>query len=219
MSSAAIYGEGLRGFLHTAAGPDGLVLTHGAGGNCESALLVAVAEAFAAAGVSVLRCDLPFRLARRFGGPSPANAASDRAGLRRAVEFLRGKVSGRIFLGGQSYGGRMASILAAEDPALAERLLLLSYPLHPPGRPLDLRTAHFPDIRIPVLFVQGTRDPFATQEELDAARKLIPAPTSVSRVEGAGHDLKQGKFDIAGLIVRPFLQERQAEPPADQSSR
>lgn len=205
MSSVAIYGEGLRGFLHAASGESGLVLTHGAGGNCESALLVAVAEAFAAAGVTVLRCDLPFRQKRRFGAPSPSNAASDREGLRKAVEFLRTKARGPILLGGQSYGGRMASMLAAEETKIAGALLLLSYPLHPPGRPLDVRTAHFPSIRIPVLFVHGTRDPFGTPEELDAARKLIPSPTSVSWVEGAGHDLKQGKFDVAALAVEPAL--------------
>lgn len=205
MSSAAIYGDGIRGFLHAAGGPDGLVLTHGAGGNCESALLVTVAEAFAAAGVNVLRCDLPFRQRRRFGAPSPANAAADREGLRKALEFLRAKASGRILLGGQSYGGRMASMLAAEDPGVASGLLLLSYPLHPAGRPLDVRTAHFPAIRTPVLFVHGTRDPFGTPAELDLARKLIPAPNAVRWIEGAGHDLKQGKFDVAGQIVRPLL--------------
>lgn len=205
MSSAAVYGDGIRGFLHAASGDSGLVLTHGAGGNCESALLVAVAEAFAAAGVTVLRCDLPFRQKRRFGAPSPANAAADREGLRKAVEFLRSKGSGRILLGGQSYGGRMASVLVAEDPAVADWLLLLSYPLHPPGRPLDVRTAHFPSIRTPVLFVHGTRDPFGAPEEIDAARKLIPAPNAVRWIEGAGHDLKQGKFDVAGQVVDPLL--------------
>lgn len=205
MSSAAVYGDGIRGVLHTAGGPDGLVLTHGAGGNCESGLLIAVAEGLASAGLTVLRCDLPFRQKRRFGAPSPSNAAGDREGLRKAVEFLRSKVTGQILLGGQSYGGRMASMLAAEDPEVAGGLLLLSYPLHPPGRPHDLRTAHFPSIRNRVLFIHGSRDPFGTPEELDSARKLIPAPNSVSRIEGAGHDLKQGKFDVAGMVVRPLL--------------
>jgi predicted alpha/beta-hydrolase family hydrolase len=205
MSSAAIYGNGIRGSLHQVDGPDGIVLTHGAGGNSESPLLVAVADAFEEAGISVLRYDLPFRQKRRFGGPSPGNAASDQEGLVAAVEFLRAKVGGRVLLGGQSYGGRMGSMVAAARPGVADALLLLSYPLHPPGRPLDLRTGHFTDIRCPVLFVQGTRDPFGTPEELDWARKLIPAPNSVSRIEGAGHDLKQGKFDVPGLVVRPLL--------------
>ena len=127
----------VRGFLHEPAQPNGdaLVLTHGAGANCQSKLLTAVANAFADAGYLVLRCDLPFRQSRPHGPPFPAMAARDREGLRRAVEVLRVKTSGRIFLGGHSYGGRQASMLAAEQPQLAAGLLLLSYPLHPPRKP------------------------------------------------------------------------------------
>jgi predicted alpha/beta-hydrolase family hydrolase len=205
MSSAAIYGNGIRGVFDQATGPDGLVLTHGAGGNADSALLAAVAAAFLEAGVSVLRCDLPFRQKRRFGGPTPSDAARDQAGLAEAAAYVRSKITGRVLMGGQSYGGRMASMLAAREPDVADALLLLSYPLHPPGRPVDLRTSHFHEIRKPVLFVQGTRDPFATPEELELARKLIPARNTVSLVHGVGHDLKQGKFDIAELVVTPLL--------------
>src|SRR5204863_3394928 len=106
----------VRGFLHrpNAAAERGLVLTHGAGGNCRAPLLVAAAEAFSAAGLAVLRCDLPFRQRRLSGPPSPAGAASDRAGLKEAVAALRAVVPGKIFLGGQSYGGRQATLLAAE---------------------------------------------------------------------------------------------------------
>jgi hypothetical protein len=193
------------GKLQPAKGPDGLVLTHGAGGNADSALLLAVANAFVEAGVTVLRYDLPFRQNRRSGAPSPANAAADRDGLRQAAEFLRSRVKGRVFLGGQSYGGRMASMLLASDASAADGLLLLSYPLHPPGQPAKLRTAHLPNLRVPVHFVHGTRDPFGSIEEIETARTLIPGPTSLSVVDGAGHDLKKGKFDIADLAVRPLL--------------
>ena len=126
----------VRGVLHAGAAPaaDGLVLTHGAGGNKDAPLLVAVAEAFAARGVTVLRCDLPYRQARPRGAPSPAGAARDREGLRAALTVLRTRVSGRLFLGGHSYGGRQASMLLAAEPTLASGLLLQSYPLHPPGR-------------------------------------------------------------------------------------
>ena len=115
----------VRGFLHEPAQPNGdaLVLTHGAGANCQSKLLTAVANAFADAGYVVLRCDLPFRQSRPHGPPFPAMAARDREGLRRAVEILREKTPGRVFLGGHSYGGRQASMLAAEQPQLAAGLI------------------------------------------------------------------------------------------------
>src|SRR5260221_3603172 len=121
--------EGVRGFLHR---PDpgaggGVVLTHGAGGNCNAPLLVVAAEAFSAAGLDVLRIDLPFRQKRPSGPPSPSGAAADRAGLKSAVAALRAIVTGPITLGGQSYGGRPATMLAADEPLLVEALLLVSY--------------------------------------------------------------------------------------------
>ena len=197
----------VRGFLDRPAGGlrDGLVLTHGAGGDSRMALLVAVAGAFVSAGVCVLRCDLPFRQRRPHGPPSPSTAAGDRAGLRDAVAAMRAIVPGRVFLGGQSYGGRQASMLAAEAPELAAALLLLSYPLHPPGKPERPRTEHFPALRAPSLFVHGPRDPFASTDELRAALALIPAPVEMVDIAGAGHDLARGGFDVAGLLVEPFL--------------
>lgn len=194
---------GLRGFLHRpdAATGQGLVLTHGAGGDCRSPLLTAVAGAFARAGVVVLRCDLAFRRRRSSGPPSPAGAAADRESLREAAAMLRGLAPGPLFIGGQSYGGRQASMLAADEPALAAALLLLSYPLHPPGKPSQMRTAHFPELRTPSVFVHGTADPFATPEEMAAALALIPAPTRLISIEGAGHDLKRGRFDLAGVTA------------------
>jgi hypothetical protein len=197
----------VRGFLHR---PDGdasaaLVLTHGAGSNCGAPLLVAMAEAFAADGIAVLRCDLPFRQARPHGPPL-GNGAKDRAGLRRAAEVLREIVPIRTFLGGHSYGGRQASMLAAEDPTLACGLLLLSYPLHPPEKPEQLRTAHFPKLQAPALFVHGCRDPFGSLEEMQSARRLIPAHTDLLHIEGAGHDLGRGGYDaLASKVLAAFL--------------
>jgi len=184
----------VRGFLHRPANPsgDGLVITHGAGGNCLGPFLVALAEALADAGVIALRCDLPFRQARSFGPPRPGDAANDRQGLKNAVAALRKLAPGRLFLGGSSYGGRQASMLCAEEPDVASGLLLLSYPLHPPGKPQQLRTQHLPKLQIPVLFVQGTRDPFGSIEEMASAVKLIPAKTKLLPVEGVGHDLGFG---------------------------
>jgi predicted alpha/beta-hydrolase family hydrolase len=189
----------VRGALHppTTPGADGLVLTHGAGGNHDAPVLRAVAEAFAARGTTVLRCDLPFRQARTKGPPSPAGAARDRAGLRRAVELLRDRCPGRVFLGGASYGGRQATLLAAEHPGVADALLLLAYPLHAPGRPDAPRAAHFPGIRMPALFVHGTRDPFATIAELETARASLGGPSALLVVDAAGHDLGRGRTPFA----------------------
>jgi uncharacterized protein len=196
----------VRGFLHTPADSvnTGLVLTHGAGGNCEAPLLVAVATAFCRAGLWVLRCDLPFRQRKRFGPPAPATAAENRAGLRDAVKALRTLASGEVFLGGHSYGGRQASILAAEEPGSVDALLLLSYPLHPPNKPDQLRTDHFSKLRVPATFVHGTKDPFGSLEEMRAAVQLIPTKTQLVVVEGAGHDLARGKFDLDRLVVAEF---------------
>ncbi|HEX4112694.1 MAG TPA: alpha/beta family hydrolase, partial [Stellaceae bacterium] len=179
MSIVPVEENSVVGFLHRPARADGrgLVLTHGAGGNCRAPLLAACADSFAAAGVTVLRCDLAFRLKRASGPPHPAGAAADRAGLRAAVAWLHGLVAGPIWLGGHSYGGRQAAMLAAETPDIAAGLLLLSYPLHPPAKPEQLRTAHFPALRTPAVFVSGDKDPFGTLAELQAAIAAIPAPT------------------------------------------
>jgi len=197
--------------LHQPRAPsgDGLVLTHGAGGNARAPLLVALGEAFAARGVTVLRYDLPFRQASRTAPPRPAGAARDREGLGAAVTAMRSRVGGRVFLGGQSYGGRQASMLAAGEPGLVDGLLLLSYPLHPPGRAAELRTAHLPKLAVPALFAHGSRDPFGSLEEIEAARALIPSRTTLVAVPGAGHDLyrapKRTGLDVAAEIVTAFL--------------
>ena len=198
----------VRGVLHPADGADGLVLTHGAGGNKDAPLLVAVANAFAARAVTVLRCDLPYRQVRSRGAPSPSGAARDRDGLRTALAVLRTRVTGRLFLGGHSYGGRQASMLLAEDSSLAAALLLQSYPLHPPGKPETLRAEHLPRLRTPTVFVHGNVDPFGTLEELEKARALIPAKTMLLAVTG-GHDLGWGNrrrdTELPNRISATFL--------------
>jgi len=205
----------VRGFLHTPDAPvgHGLVLTHGAGSNARAPLLIAIADAFCAAGIAVLRCDLPFRQTRPHGPPFPATAAQDRAGLARAVRVLRDRVPGKVFLGGHSYGGRQSTMLAAEEPDLAAGLLLLSYPLHPPRRPADLRTAHFPKLSTPALFVHGTRDPFGSIDEMRAALALIAGLHEIVAIEGAGHDLggKGSSARVAERALEAFLQFGQRE--------
>jgi uncharacterized protein len=196
--------EELRGVLHMPEHPtgDGLALTHGAGSNSNTPLLVSLARAFCDAGMVVLRYDLPFRVARPGGPPMPAAAARDREGVRRAVEAVRQQVKGRVFAGGHSYGGRQTAMMAAEHPEMADGLLLLSYPLHPPKKPDQLRTAFFPEWRTPALFVHGSRDPFATLEELRTAMAAIPARVDLLAVEGAGHDLKQAARMGGEILAR-----------------
>jgi uncharacterized protein len=196
----------VRGFLHRPERPNGqgLVLTHGAGSNCQAPLLIAVAESFSSAGFRVLRCDLPFRQDRPYGPPSPHDGKRDRAGLQNAVMALGNLAGGPVFLGGHSYGGRQASMVCAEQTEAklvpVRALLLMSYPLHPPRKPAQLRTQHFFNLRTPALFVQGTRDPFGTVEEIEQALKLIPAKTKLLTVDGAGHDLGfKGKSRREGL--------------------
>ena len=200
----------VRGWLHTPDVPNGdaLILTHGAGSDCTAPLLLALSETFAGHGYLVLRCDLPFRQERRTGPPFPGNAERDRAGLGNAVAVLRKNVAGRIFLGGHSYGGRQATILCAAEPAPVSGLLLLSYPLHPPRKPDQLRIQHLPDLRAPSLFVHGTRDPFGSVDEMTKALQIIPAKTELMKVEGAGHDLgfkgKARSIELPASILAGF---------------
>jgi len=198
----------VRGVLHRPVAPfsDGIVLAHGAGSNHNSPILIAVADALARSGIAALRCDLPFRQTRPHGPPGPGDAARDRVGLKNAVAAMKNIATGRIFLGGHSYGGRQATMLCAElakeDAQLASGLLLFSYPLHPPRKPEQLRTQHFPRLQTKALFVHGTRDPFGSIGEMEAALQLIPAPTRLLAIEGAGHELLPKAKAAAEAMMR-----------------
>ena len=198
----------VRGFLHPAeaTSDDCLVLTHGAGSNCNAPLLVALAEQFCQSGCNVLRCDLPFRQSRPHGSPIRGSAELDQRGLRAAVESMRQLFSGEIFLGGHSYGGRQATMLAASEPGLVPALLLLSYPLHPPKQMDKMRTSHFPQLQTRSIFVHGTRDGFGSLEEMTAALELIPAPTQLMPVKSAGHELltKANRATLPGSVEEAF---------------
>jgi predicted alpha/beta-hydrolase family hydrolase len=193
---------GVRGVLHRPEQPggDALILTHGAGSDSNTVLLTRVARAFEASGYLVLRYDLPFRQMRK--PPNPANAVRDREGILEAAAAIRSLTAGRLLAGGHSYGGRQTAMTAAEHPDLAAGILLLSYPLHPPAKPQQLRTAFFPELRTPALFVHGTRDGFGSPEELREAMALISAPTDLLVVEGAGHDLKRAADLTADILTR-----------------
>jgi predicted alpha/beta-hydrolase family hydrolase len=183
---------------------ESLILTHGAGSNRNAPLLVALANALGEAGVYVVRYDLPFRQDRPHGPPRPGDAARDREGLRAEVVKIRESKGGKVWLGGHSYGGRQASMLAAESSGVVDGLLLLSYPLHPPKKPEQLRTAHFPNLQTPALFAHGSRDPFGSLVELEAAIAWIPAATRIMEIEGAGHELGRDHAGLAKRIVAEF---------------
>ncbi|MEZ5362782.1 MAG: alpha/beta family hydrolase [Bryobacterales bacterium] len=189
----------VRGVLHEPQKPngDGIVLTHGAGSNRDAALLVALADAFAARGLAALRCDLPYRQKRPSGPPS-SGAARDREGLASAASLGKWPSGSYPAL---PAGGRQATMLAAERPEVAAALLLLSYPLHPPGKPERLRTEHFPELRVPAMFVHGSKDTFGTLDDACGAA-----------ADPARHELLPSRADYglskkadAGAIADAFL--------------
>jgi uncharacterized protein len=197
---------GVRGVLHRPEqeSGDAIVLAHGAGSDANAPLLVKLAREFAENGHLALRYNLPFRMARPKGPPFPAGAVRDREGVAAAIEAVRRLAPGRVIAGGHSYGGRQTAMLAAEQPGLADTLLLLSYPLRPPRQPERPRSAFFQDLRTPALFVHGTADPFASIEELRAAMSLIPAHTDLLPVEGAGHDLRRAADLVSDILSRLY---------------
>jgi predicted alpha/beta-hydrolase family hydrolase len=196
----------VSGILHTPAeghaSGDAFALTHGAGSNHNAPLLTALSRSLAEAGYTVLRYDLPFRQQRPKGSPFPAGAARDREGIAAAIAALRSIAKGKVFAGGHSYGGRQTTMAAAENPQLADALMLCSYPLHPPGKPAQLRTGHFPDLRTRALFIHGTNDPFGSIDEMREGLAMIPATTELMPVEGAGHDLKRAASLSVDILTR-----------------
>lgn len=186
-------GRDVDGVLQPPGGPAvaGLVLAHGAGSNRDALLLRRLADALTEHGVAVARIDLPYRQRRPKGPPSPSTAPADRAGIVAACDVMRETVGDvPLLVGGQSYGGRQASMAVAEHPRLADGLLLTSYPLHPPGKPERARTEHLPAITCPVVVVHGSSDPFATTAEITAALDLVAGPVRLVEIEKTGHDLK-----------------------------
>ncbi|WP_423462559.1 alpha/beta family hydrolase [Promicromonospora sp. MS192] len=170
--------------------PAGLLLTPGAGANRESPALVAVERTLADADppVPTRRADFPYRLeGRRMPDRPPAAVAHLRAVTTAWADEL-GVPTDRLLLGGRSYGGRMCSMAVAEGLPAAG-LVLLSYPLHPPGRPDKLRVEHFGGIRVPTLFVSGDKDQFGTPEELAEHVAAIPGPVTSVTLSGA-HDMR-----------------------------
>jgi predicted alpha/beta-hydrolase family hydrolase len=170
-----------------------LVLAHGAGANQLHPFMVRMATALAERGVETTTFNFAYTEAgRRAPDPAPKLEAC----FRDVVRFVRGrrKEGARpLFLGGKSMGGRMASHLAAAGEPHLAGLVFLGYPLHPPGKTDKLRSEHLPRITVPMLFVQGTRDPFGTPKELGPILSKLPAPATVVAVEEGGHSFEVPK--------------------------
>jgi predicted alpha/beta-hydrolase family hydrolase len=181
-----------------------VVLTHGAGGSRESPLLVRICDEWVGRGWLAVRYNLPYRR-RRPKGPPSGSAKTDQAGVVEAIELAHTLTSGPVIAGGHSYGGRMTSMVAADNAAEVAVLTLFSYPLHPPGKPERARTEHLGGITVPTVFTHGTADPFGTIDELRPAAALISAPTEIVEVTGARHDLGSKTLDVPVLAVDAAL--------------
>jgi predicted alpha/beta-hydrolase family hydrolase len=181
-----------RVYRSTDADAPCLVLAHGAGAGQQHPFMVSTARALGERGVDVVTFDFLYMAAgRRSPDRAPVLEATWRAAL---AEIRRHGVprSTHVAIGGKSMGGRMASHVMASDapPPGVEGLLLLGYPLHPPGQPQKLRTAHLPALRTPTLVVQGSRDEFGGDEEVRAAFAVVPGPVAWHVVAGGDHSFK-----------------------------
>jgi predicted alpha/beta-hydrolase family hydrolase len=177
--------------------PAGLILTPGAGASRDHHTLVAVEQAVAP--LPVLRLDFPYRIAgRRMPDRPPVAIEHLVAEASRWADEL-GVSTSDLVLGGRSYGGRMCSMAVAQGLPAAG-LALLSYPLHPPGKPERLRVEHFPALGVPVLFVSGDRDPFGTPEELAEHAAAIPGPVASVTLPGA-HDLRGRDGEVGAAVA------------------
>ena len=178
----------------------GLILAPGAGAGRDQSALVAMDQALSAEGVRVERIDFPYRLAGRRAPDRQSVLVSTVVEAARALATDMDVPERKLALGGRSMGGRMCSIAVAEGlPAAA--LVLVSYPLHPPGRKDKLRVDHFPAIKVPCLFVSGTRDQFATPSELEAATGIIGGEVTHLFIEGGDHGLRGRDRDVAAAVA------------------
>jgi hypothetical protein len=186
----------------TRSSPAGLILTPGSSARRDHPGLLAVDHVVTDAGIAVERIEFPSQAAGK-RRPDPPEVCIQT--IRAASVALAARLNvapGRLALGGRSMGGRMCSMAVAEGLDAAA-LVLISYPLHPPGRPDRLRTAHFPQLHLPCLFVSGRRDAFATPAELENETAAIPGPVTLMFVDG-DHSLRKRESEVAD-IVGPWL--------------
>jgi len=178
--------------------PAGVLLTPGAGSGADHHTLVAIEDAIRP--LPVARVDFPYR---KEGRKAPDRAPKLMASVVDDVTAFSaelGVASNRLVLGGRSMGGRMCSMVVADGLAAAG-LILISYPLHPPGKPEKLRIEHLPQVDVPCLFISGTRDPFGSPEELEAHTATIPGPVTHHWVDGGRHGLDGADPEICGAVT------------------
>ena len=172
--------------------PAALVVAHGAGAGMHHPFMAGFCDALSEAGVSAMRFNFPYIEAGRKSPGSPKDAI---AAFRAAVEAATARTGGRpVFAGGKSYGGRMAS-MAAADGMPAAGLVFLGYPLHAPGRSDQVRDAHLYELTQPMLFLQGTKDPFADPDVLRGVLRTLGTRASYVPFEGAGHSFERSRKD------------------------
>jgi len=169
-----------------------LVVAHGAGAGMHHPFMAGFCDALAEAGVAAMRFNFPYIEAGRKSPGSPKDAI---AAFRAAVEAATARTNGRpVFAGGKSYGGRISSMAAAEGMPAAG-LVFLGYPLHPPGKPDLVRDEHLYGLKQPMLFLQGTKDPFATADVLQPVLKKLGKRATYVAFEGAGHSFERSRKD------------------------
>ena len=198
--------------------PGGLLLAPGAGADRTQKTLVAIENAVAP--LPVVRMDFPYRKAGRKApdsAPVLIEAVREEAAALAAAAHVR---PGRVVLGGRSMGGRMCS-MAVADGLPAAGLALVSYPLHPPGQPAKLRVEHLVELDVPCLFVQGTRDPFGTPDELQKWTAAIPGAVTHVWIDGGGHGLRGADARVAAAVADWLrsLGARIRKPPAATKRR
>lgn len=190
------------GLSSAVTAPAGLLLAHGSSGGADHHTLAALDESL---DIPVRRMEFPYRReGRRFPDPAPKLIAAVRGEAESLARRL-GTTTASVALGGRSLGGRMCSMAAAEGLPTAG-LVLLSYPLHPPGRPDRLRVEHFSRIDVPVLLVCGDRDPFGTPEEFAAHLGAIPGEVTVRWLRGRRHEPEPAADVEIVEAVRSFLE-------------
>jgi predicted alpha/beta-hydrolase family hydrolase len=192
-----------------------IVLAHGAGNDLRSAFLETFAASLSARGLAVVRFNFPYK---EIAGQRPPDKMDVLVETFRevvaAAASRTGAPPGPLFVGGKSMGARVASVLVARGLVRPTGLVFLGYPLHPPGKPEEARTAHLPEVGRPMLFVQGTRDPFGTVEEVQAVRHAMKLPGALHPVEGGDHSYALPKsqssrqaaaFDEASRAIVEFV--------------
>ena len=173
-----------------------IVLAHGAGAGKDHPWMLKVARAFEARGISVVRFNFPYKDA---GKGVPDKAPVLEAHFAKVWKDAAASAKGPMIAAGKSMGGRIASQVAAAggfDPAPAA-LIFFGYPLHPPGKPAQRRDAHLPKIKVPMLFLHGTRDPFGTPDEMTTLAASLPS-SKLHIVDGGDHSLVASKRAAAG---------------------